>query len=569
MIRRLLAPALVAVVAAALSPISTSSAPASAATTSTSPWAVASSYGSSLQPSTWSSAVAGLGVGTVRGFDQDTGIGAGTQVKAGLKVTGILQWSPSGSALSFPVANLTGWQSYVKQMVTANPQVTDWEVWNEPPNYSVSQSPADYATIVKAAYTTAKSVNSAVRIGLTAKATDLRWLDQAITSGAARYFDFITVHPYERAGIVSTTTDDLPTGGEQGFMSIVPEVRAMLAADDPSQASVPIRFSEYSVAADGSNAASLQAQAGALVKTMTMSVAQGVDQVAWFDPWDGDTSSTASQVYGLFDSSMTVRPAGTAYARLISALGKNPKYLGWAATADGGLGFCFDTGSTTTMVAWSRDGDGASISLGGNVTATDPVSGATSNGGTVALTRMPKIIVATGSGSATLRVLAAANAAKPFGTVTAADSANITKQVSLTRTNYRNGIEIFAGLKACTLAGVDAFCAKDQGPSFAISPSFAGWTGKNLTLTIVMRGVSGNPGFGVKFDSALPYSQLDWAGDTSTGSWNYVSSDSWQTKTWTLTNFSLSGKYGFNLRLDSDSSVYSSFAIKSITITKS
>lgn len=292
--------------------------------TTVSPWSVSPSHGSGWDPSTWASKVAAIGVSNARGFRIDSD-GYDTIRAAGLSSTGILTWSPSGGDYRFPVDDLAGWRRYVSTTVRAYPAVRQWEVWNEPPNFTADPSPASYAKIVSVAYDTAKAVDPTVQIGLATKATNVAWLREAIIAGAAGHYDYVTLHPYERAGAIAD-------GWEEPFLAIVPQVRAMLADADPAKVGVPVEFTEVGAPAaqhpGTTDPRSTPAeQARTLVKVMTMGVAQGARRVSWYDPFDGDYGA-GEAAFGLIAANGTPRPSFTAYAELIEALGSRPTFEG-------------------------------------------------------------------------------------------------------------------------------------------------------------------------------------------------------------------------------------------------
>jgi hypothetical protein len=128
---------------------------------------------------------------------------------------------------------------YVATTVGRYPAVRYWEVWNEPPNFTLDPSPASYGAIVAAANDAAKAVDPDVQIGLAAQSVNVNFLDQALVAGAAGHFDYVTVHPYEMLGLV----DETP-GFEAEFLSIVPTIGKLLAARSTAQASAPVWFTE-------------------------------------------------------------------------------------------------------------------------------------------------------------------------------------------------------------------------------------------------------------------------------------------------------------------------------------
>lgn len=105
--------------------------------------------------------------------------------------------------------------------------------------------------------------------------------------------------------------------------------------------------------------------------------------------------------------------------------------------------------------------------------------------------------------------------------------------------------------------------------SFIVDPAFSTWDDQPITITAKVRKMSGSPGFNLDYDGVGPISSLDGSGHKRAGGWNSISGTTWATLTWTIPDASFVGKYGVNIRFQSDSSVYGSYAINEVTITKS
>lgn len=533
-----------------------------------SPWAVATSATGAFYPDQWARAIRGIGVTTVRGFADREDTYAVTS-KAGLSQTGILQWSPSGSALTFPVDDLAGWRAYVAAQVRKFPHTTRWEVWNEPPNFSVDNSAAHYATILAAASQTAKAINPKIRIGIAVKATYLRWLAAAIKDGAKGHYDYITVHPYERTGM-------LLGGNDEVYASIVPQIRAMLAEVDPARINVPVSFTETGVqiATAGhatSTSMTQQDAADLLVKSYALGLAQGAQQIAWFEPWDGDNNGSGSVVFGLLSRHGTRRPAFTAYASLIAALGKLPNSYGWARGGDGSVLTSFQgTDGGTTVVAWADPRTSPTLRFGSTATITDPSTGATTHGTSVTLTRHPVIVHVPGSGgNALARRTATHTTAVVAATAERVAGTTATRAATVSGDGASNGLTWINAPASTTVAGVRAIPAGSSSViRLFVSPTFASWHTTHLRLTIRAYGLADGAGFNLRYDASRGVNQLNYAAQTSaSGGWRSIAKGRWTTVTYDLPDASLSGTYGYTMILDSDSTGYSQFAVSSMKLS--
>lgn len=530
-----------------------------------SPWGVACGQDTGWETLKWKDAIAETGVQNVRGFADYPARFADLEEKK-FRVAGILQWTTPNTALTFPVNDIAGWKTYITGQITKyNNRVHEWEVWNEPPNFSADISPISYATIVKEAYNHVKATHPHLEIGLTAKSVHLKWLAEAIEGGAKGHYDYITLHPYETAAF-------LKKGWEKQFLGIVPTVRKMLAAKDPAKVNVPIDFTEIGIPANWperkfNNAVEEEFQANLLVKFMALSVAQGVRRVSWFEAWDGDSPSreTSGAPFGLIQRDGRKRPAYYSFKNLISSLGQVPKYLGMTTFGGDGYGLYFDNGAndgSTVMVAWSNSEKPFILSFSDEVKVMNPVTGQISTEKELSLSDNPVFLTAIGDLSNAWRVAAAKFDRKPKQEV---------KTISLVAgaPDQNQGIYIGDPPPLEEINGVKVYpCNHRTRTVFSVDPDFLSWDSKSITITAVChnRGTT-NAGFGFKYESNVPMAQADGNNLTGLG-WKNVNAGAPRTITWTITNPQFIAYFGFNFIFDSDALQYSDYAVEKITITK-
>jgi hypothetical protein len=515
-----------------------------------SPWGVAPSHSSSVGISSWASEIAATGVDWIRGFDAGN---AATVLQVaqtnGFQVSGIYFFSDPGPDATFPINSIPQFGDYVTNTVRATrDKIHHWEVWNEPPNFSANKSPIDYAEIVVAAYDATKAEDATVQVGLAVQSVNLNFMAQALDAGAAGHFDYVTVHPYETMGLV----DD---GWEAEYMSIVPTIRKLLADKDPTKKDVPVWFTEVGEPVQGS--VTPEHQADTLVKAYVMGIAQGALRVHWFEPLDGDSGPFG--LIGGSNGSAPKRPSYTAVSKLIELLGHHPAYVGWVWKDGAYYAFVFEGLNGPVMVAWSPKGVTSTFDLGATARILNPGSGTTSDAATYALTHSPVLV--TGFTS-TLVQEARANFARPFpwgGDYSALSSASYTAG----DTQPEKGLHPVGQASIVTIDGSPARNVS-QGPAqaFTIDPNFCSYSCPALEVTAVLRrNGTDSAGFNLKYESTT-----DWKG---TGSWYTIpGSDQWYTQTWTITDTQFVGKWGYNFAFDSDSTQYSNYSIRSVTVTK-
>lgn len=528
-----------------------------------SPWGVAPSATLSNYPEAWVPSMVDAGVVSVRslyapvtsGPDRFAAISA-----AGMSGAGILKWSP-GTTSNLPVGDLAGWRDYVVSQVTRyKGRIRHWEVWNEPPNFTADKSPASYARIVAVAYDAAKSVDPDVRIGLAAKSNHVNFLAETIAAGARDKFDFVTLHPYEVASM-------LPAGFEGAFMGIVPRIRQMLRASNPEKAAAPVWFTEVGIPASTTAPGGVgpDIQADVLTKIYTLSLAQGVSRVYWFDPRDSEGLSL-----GLTTADGSRRPSWYAMRSLSTHLGAKPRYAGWMQSDDAYQGFVFRSDAGVAMVAWAGIGQSATRPLASEVSAIDPRTGAVRSTRQASITAAPVILVAPADSEQARQWLAAASesAGKAFrwnGDHSASTS------VELVAGATPDGVFMLNPPPVKVVDDIAEFDATGRRTlNFAVDPTFLSYATTPIRITALVRGHGdGTPGFNLKYESDAPIASADSNGlVNSSAGWFQVKGTSFYEKTWTLPNARFVGMYGYNFSFDSDSTSRSQYSIARVTVSR-
>ncbi len=509
-----------------------------------SPWGIAPSHSASWGVENWCPVIAETGIRWMRGFFQSEPDRVLPAIeKAGYRATGIFAWSAK-KPFTFPADDLPGWRAYIQSTLgKMKGRVRHWEVWNEPPNFSKSDSPAEYAKIVVEAYKTAKEIDPTLQVGLACQSVNLNFLSQALAEGAAGHFDYVTVHPYE-------VMDHVERGWEAQYMSIVPTIRKMLADKSPTRKDVPVWITECGTTVDRNS--TQERQADQLVKVYTLSLAQGIRRIHWFEGIDGDSGP-----FGLIAGNNGKAPkrlSFTAMTQLIRNLGRTPRFTGWLLLEGGHYAFVFEG---PVMATWSRPGTTAKVAMGTNVRVVRPRTGEVVETGALELTPSPILVLDV---PAALVAQAKANVGRPFpwgGDFTGAAS------VSWDAAGGSKGLHLMGEAPTVT---VDGRPARDQGKlggqSFTVDPNFLSYTTVPLKVTAVVRRTGEKAaGFNFKYESTT-----GWKGGFG---WHTIPAGTqWTTLTWTLKDPQFVGKWGFHFGFDSDSTEHSAFLIRSVTVAK-
>ena len=460
------------------------------------------------------------------------------------------KWTSEKNGGGLPVGDIDGWSRYVSATVGhCKGRIKRWEVWNEPPNFTAKdQTPADYAKIVVSAYKAAKTADPDCLVGLAAKSAHINYLEQVIKAGAKDHFDFITLHPYEVMHGIVKNLDSEPL-----FLHILPTLRKMLAAQNPSKANVPVIFTELGVnVKEGADT-----QAHALIKAYTLSIAQGVQCVQWFEGRDGDSGPL-----GLLDREGNPRPAYTALGQMIKHLGQHPKYVGWMLFNGKHPGFVFETESTNVLVTWGRNESQDQLLLDDERTIIDPLTGKSTRSKSPNLTVAPVIIL-----DVPAKIVAKANANAMVPMPWGGDYEHA-KSVSITMGSNpnENGLHSLASdIVADAVVGYGGsarFGGVPGGNLFVVDPEFLSYTSEPIEITVVVRRNEANDNSGFK----LVYESTD--GFKSRGWYTVPDNKTWHTKTWQIDDAQFNSYWGYNFSLVSDGNVYNKYYVKSVTVTK-
>ena len=472
--------------------------------------------------------------------------------KNGIHVSGVFAYmapwaSSKNTTVDFPIKDIRYWRDFVEAMVKRYPSVTHWEVWNEfnSSAFSRNSTPADYAELVRVAYETAKKANPDAKIGISCANFAVPWFDAVIKAGCGP-FDFVAVHPYENIG-------EVVHGGEAGYLSMVKSLREMLAANN-RPANLPLWITEVGIQAPvAPDPVKDRIQADILVKTYALSLAQGFEKVCWFEARGPNYGHGTD--HGIIRQDWTLRPAYAALGTLTKALGPTPVYQGWLNPGTDGYAFVFSPSpkDAPVVIAWAPPGRTLEVSF------PEPLTRVTCDGAAeqlaanrkFELTQNPVFLKPAAASASRILPQAKKNASQPFPWGSDYSKA---REVStrLGAENVDNGIQLVQSHTQPDQVGVEPcrrpdFASGDHGRymQFRVNPSFAGFNDKDLEITVVARCLPGKPtGFKIAYESATGYR------DVPNGWKNIPADDKWHELTWTVSDASFVGAWGWNFRTD-------------------
>lgn len=546
-----------------------------------SPWGISSSHIGLYERnvSFWAPQVRSAGISCTRGFDLNFAAHGDTALRRlkanGQSVSGILTMGGS-----FPT-DMKRWRRHVmKTAQRYRKHVRYWEVWNEPPNFSESDSPEEYGRIVVEAYNAAKSIDPKLQIGLAVRSVELSFLDRAFVQvpKLSGTFDYVTVHPYETLAMVER-------GWEQAYMSIRGSIRRLLMKRSPAKVDVPVWFTEigqhtrFHCEPKGKiSGVSNEGQAALLVKAYTMGIAQGATRVHWFEAKDGDGNASCIQLddhdrelhprchlvpFGLINGcTAKPRPAFNALNILTQNLGDIPHYLGWITFEHKHFGFLFRGKSDVTMVVWSQPSNTFIADFGQGATVTKITTGERREVEWYEVGPTPVIV----SGlSEDFAATALANLSLPFpwgGDFTTA------QQVRFEGSGLEQGLHVKQTPVPRIFDGVEAYDASRYiNTIFGVDRNFMLYDSEKIRITVVARRNISHvtAGFNLWYESKDGYVQYRGPEE---GWYNIPRGQQWHTRSWVVDDAQFVGRWGYNFSFESDSKKYSGYSIRSVTITK-
>lgn len=485
-------------------------------------------------------------------FDQRLAYDESLGVQDGVTFNDVPPWKRKIEK-GFPMNSLPELATLVKKVVEhTKGRIQLFETWNEPPNGTgPKQTAVDYAKYVCTIYDAAKSVNPGAQIGMAAKSAHINYLDTALVAGAKGHFDYITLHPYEVLGCIVNHP-----GTEQVYLSIVPNVRKMLAKRDPAKVNAPVIFTE--IGFDTRRGDERQTQA--VLKTFIMGIHMGVACINYYEGMDGDSGPL-----GLLDKAGNKRPAYFALGRLIATVGRHPTSLGWVMFNDKHYGFMIQGAKGPVLATWTSTRNPDDVDFGQAVDILDPMTGATTKAAQYHLTLMPVLIT---NVPEKLVAQAKANKSKPMPW--GGDYSNA-KSVSVTYTGKyeEKGLHTMAGdsIAADVLAYGGNMRSGEMpkgGNVFYIDPNFLSYDTVPVKITaLVKRNENNDP---IRLDIEYEHVGMLRGEDYKrTEPQDVPEGNEWHKLTWRIDDCQFTGTWAFHFRLGADPKKY---RMQNLTVTR-
>ena len=256
---------------------------------------------------------------------------AGTRVD--VDVEGTPSWAAGGSTDSrTPPTDNASFGGFLNHLVNAlGTRVDAWEIWNEEDSAAWwTGTPAQYAGLLRTAYTSIKSADSGATVllgGLTGN--DVSYLNELYAVGARGSFDAVAVHTDTACNVTSPDVFEFDrrsqTINQHFFLGFTAIRAAMVSAGDGAK---PIYMSELgwssTTAECETGAWAGQKLAGVDQQTQATYLQQAyhclaqpryayVKAAMWFELSDNGNSTTPLDNFGLLNSGYAPKPAFAAF----------------------------------------------------------------------------------------------------------------------------------------------------------------------------------------------------------------------------------------------------------------
>ncbi|MCA1454135.1 endo-1,4-beta-xylanase [Bradyrhizobium sp. BRP22] len=467
--------------------------------------------------------------------------------------------SADGGTRKFPIKDMQFWRDYVSAVVTRyHKDVKYWEVWNEfNGSFAENGNAALYAELVKEASVAAKKIDPTAQIGMSVANFDVTFLDAAIKAGAAGYFDYICVHPYEKLGAIANN-------GEVDFLAMVPTLRHMLAANNLRN-DMPLWITEIGARAPTKpqRRADMR-QAVTLAKAYLLSLASGFQRVFWFEargPTYGDQTD-----HGIIRADFTLRPSYHALKTITSLLGPKPARIGWLKLGSGGYGFMFSGRDQAVLAAWAPaatsvkfDAAVQVVGLSGNTTLLPAGQAMTLTDVPQFVLNVPNALVQNAAANQDRLSLWGDNYAVADQVTARLQSTNV--ENGLRQINPDTTIPIEIGNASWRRTNFAKPGSEGHYVYFAVTPQFVPFGTRELEITAVVKRTepAREAGMSLDYESKSGY--------VNAGFLTVTQSDEWQELRWKIADVNFVGQWGWHFRLNAIASP-NEFLVKEVRVKK-
>jgi hypothetical protein len=250
---------------------------------------------------------------------------------------------------------LDDWSAAVEKVVARQKQAGArvWEIWNEPnllSFWSPEPSPEEYTQFLIASYKAIKRADpQALVLGCSlAGPNGLRYtkpyefVEEVLKRGGGQAMDAISIHPYRQPR----------TPEESGYLEDLQAISDLTAKYGRR---LPIWITEVGWPTDPSGSSESRS-AQLLVRSYSLAMAHGIENIAWYDYHDDGVDPTYNEHhFGILYNDLTPKPSYFAYRTMATELA-GLRFQREVPAGDGVSVLVFGNGERREAVAWSHRG---------------------------------------------------------------------------------------------------------------------------------------------------------------------------------------------------------------------
>ncbi|MEK4237310.1 DNRLRE domain-containing protein [Paenibacillus sp. FSL H7-0714] len=271
-----------------------------------------------------------------------------------LYVSGYTNPNYDNNSTPYTDAGRTGFANYMKAYVDHyQGQMDAVEVYNEfygsfgdRGNGPADSKPEFYYPLLKKTYETIKPMYPELPVLGTSTVGNLKWIEDVLKLGGMSYMDGFSIHPY------------LYPGAPEGYETQIADLKNLiLKYNNGNLKPIWINETGWPTQLDA-RGVDEKTQANYLLRAYVVAIANGVDQVVWYDLINDGIQNINEDNFGLLRNpndplgSLTPKPAYTSFATMTRIL-NNVQFVARDVTEEDIRSYTFDKNGEPVRVLWT------------------------------------------------------------------------------------------------------------------------------------------------------------------------------------------------------------------------
>ena len=129
-----------------------------------------------------------------------------------------------------------------------------------------------------------------------------------------------------------------------------------------------------------------------------------------------------------------------------------------------------------------------------------------------------------------------------------------------------SGLLIRGGQQATVGGQAVRDVSTSTGLDMAVVPPQPTWSAVRMEVEVTARATAPDAGFRLRYDAGPDVADTDGAGQAGVGQWQSIPTKRWRTYTWNVDSARLTGVFGVNLSLVSDSRSHAHYLVSQVRV---